>query len=505
MINLVASAFRRKKISRGRFCSPSRSRPSRTAHDIPSDITVHAFVKPEGQRLRVLVRAPLKAMRDVQFPLRGPGFLDLAASQPLLGDAAMLWIAGSLELYEGGVSLGAPGVAGARVSLPSDRSFASYEAALAHVSGPALPNETDIPWDQAMLDVLFEYPIASDRSVFSIRPSLARLGLRVVTVLRFMPPGGTVRAFEYTGDPGLVRLDPRWHQAAAQFVRLGFWHILDGTDHLLFLLCLVIPVFSARGAPPFLNAPGAPPPGAAARLAALARRGRRRFRRPRELILTVTAFTAGHSVTLIASAWNAGPNGLWFPPLVETLIAASIVYMALENIVLAARDPSTPLRAGRRPSDGAGRRRWIMAFAFGLVHGLGFSFALRESLQFAGSHLLTSLVSFNAGVELGQLLVLALMVPALHLLFRVVVAERIGAIVLSAFVAHTAWHWTADRWGTLQQFGWPAFDAAGLAALLRLVMVLVVAGAARGSLPACWRADGRRRPNREPQGDGSHG
>ena len=167
----------------------------------------------------------------------------------------------------------------------------------------------------------------------------------------------------FTGDPGLVRLDPRWHQAAWRFVRLGFEHILDGTDHLLFLLCLVIPL-----------------------------------RRPRELILTVTAFTAGHSVTLIAAALNAGPDGLWLPPLVETLIAASIVYMAFENIVLAARE------GGRPPA--VGRRRWILALAFGLVHGLGFSFALRESLQFAGSHLLTSLLSFNAGVELGQLLVL---------------------------------------------------------------------------------------------------
>ena len=397
---------------------------------------MHAFVKPDGPRLRVLVRAPLKAMRDVVFPLRGQGFLDLPKAHALLDGAAMLWIAGGLELYEGDVNLGAPTVAHARVSLPSDRSFASYEEALARVSGPPLPDDTDIPWDQAMLDVLLEYPIASDRSVFSIRPALARLGLRVVTVLRFMPPGGTVRAFEYTGDPGLVRLDPRWHQAASRFVRLGFVHILDGTDHLLFLLCLVIPVFSARG-------------------------------RPRELVLTVTAFTAGHSVTLIASAWNAGPGGLWFPPLVETLIAASIVYMALENIVLAARE------AG--PSPGLGQRRWIMAFGFGLVHGFGFSFALRESLQFAGSHLVTSLLAFNAGVELGQLLVLALMVPAL-LAFRLVVSERVGAILLSALVAHTAWHWTADRWGRLQQFAWPAFDAAAIAALIRLVMVFVVAG-----------------------------
>ena len=59
-------------------------------------------------------------------------------------------------------------------------------------------------------------------------------------------------------------------------------------------------------------------------------------------------------------------------------------------------------------------RRWMIAFGFGLVHGFGFSFALRETLQFAGSHLLTSLLAFNIGVELGQLLVLALLVPALE-------------------------------------------------------------------------------------------
>src|SRR6185312_3979966 len=124
-------------------------------------------------------------------------------------------------------------------------------------------------------------------SNFSIQPVPARLGLRVVTVLRFLPPGGAVRAFEFTGDPGLVRLDPRWHQAALRFVKAGFFHILDGTDHLLFLLCLVIP-----------------------------------FRRFRPLVAVVTAFTVAHSCTLAASAYNLAPDALWFPPLIETLIAA---------------------------------------------------------------------------------------------------------------------------------------------------------------------------------------
>jgi hypothetical protein len=277
-----------------------------------------------------------------------------------------------------------------------------------------------------MLDVLFEYPIQSDQSRFSIHPGLDRLANRVVIALRFLPPGGAVRAFEFLGDPGLVHLDPGWFQAAAQFVKLGFFHILDGTDHLLFLFCLVIP-----------------------------------FRRFRALIPVVTSFTVAHSITLIASAYNLAPDALWFPPLIETLIAMSIVYMALENIVGVTNV----------------QRRWMITFGFGLVHGFGFSFALRQTMQFAGSHLLASLLSFNVGVELGQLLVLAVMIPALELLFRRVVAERMGTIILSAIVAHTAWHWMIDRYQVLRQYQirWPALEAAPLAKELRLLMLIVIA------------------------------
>src|SRR5689334_4549099 len=123
------------------------------------------------------------------------------------------------------------------------------------------------------------------------------------------------------------------------------------------------------------------------------------------------------------------------------------------------------------------QRRWMIAFGFGLVHGFGFSFALRETLQFAGSHLLTSLLAFNAGVEAGQLLVLAVLVPALQLLFRYVVAERVGTIILSAFVAHTAWHWTTERWEKLRQYDWPSPDLLTLLWTARMLLAVVaVAG-----------------------------
>jgi len=402
------------------------------AHDIPNDVTVQAFLKPEGQHLRLLVRAPMKAMRDVEFPQKGPGYLDLARAGPFLSDAATLWNADAIAIYENDARLPKPQVLATMVSLESDRSFATYEDALAHVTGAGLPLDTNVVWNQTMLDVLFEYPIQSEHSDFAIHPALDRLGVRTVTALRFLVPGPggkyVVRAFEFDNDPGIVKLDPRWYQASLRFVREGFLHILDGTDHLLFLLCLVIP-----------------------------------FRRFSGLIPVVTAFTVAHSITLIASAYNLGPDALWFPPLIETLIAASIVYMALENIV----------------TTSTVRQRWMVAFGFGLVHGFGFSFALKQTLQFAGDHLLTSLLSFNIGVELGQLLVLAVLVAALELLFRYVVAERMGTIILSALVAHTAWHWMMERFDRLRQFRfeWPEINAAFLAGALRWLMLLVIVAA----------------------------
>ena len=421
------------------------------AHEIPGDVTIQAWFKPEGQRLRLLVRVPLVAMRDMNYPTRGDktlGILDLSRAESLLRDAATLWVGEAIDVYEGDTRLPPPRLVEVRPSLPSDRSFtSSYDEALAHVTGPRLPDDTELPWSSGVLDVLFESPIQSDRSPFSVDSRLDRLGLRKITVLRLVLPDGTVRAFEFVGTTGFVRLDPRWHQAAFQFVKLGFTHILDGIDHLLFLFCLVIP-----------------------------------FRRFRALVAVVTAFTVAHSITLFASAYNLAPDALWFPPLIETLIATSIVYMALENIV------------------GANvKRRWVITFAFGLVHGFGFSFALRQTLQFAGSHLLTSLLSFNIGVELGQLLVLVALIPALDLLFKYVVAERLGTIILSALVTHTAWHWMTERAAILRQFRfeWPVLDALFWASALRWMMLAVIAAGLYWLVFGVFRLQPRNKPSRE--------
>lgn len=395
------------------------------AHDIPIDAMVRMFVKPQGHTLRVLVRMPLKSISAAEYPRKERDFVDLAKVEPFLRDAAKIALLESLDVYEDGRLLPAPRIASARMSLDSDQSFITYDQALAHVTGPRLPVTETLYWEQGILDVMLEYPIQSDRSYFSIHAAFDRLAQHEVTTVQFLPPAGPSRAYELEGDAGLVRLDPSWSHAAARFVVMGFYHILNGADHLLFLLCLILP-----------------------------------FRSVRSLIPIITAFTVAHSVTLIASAYDFAPDALWFPPLIETLIATSIFYMALENIVV------------QRPG-----RRWIITFCFGLVHGFGFSFGLKHSLQFAGSHLLISLLSFNVGIELGQLLVLCLAAPALNLLFRYVAPERMGVVILSVIVAHQAWHWMIERLSVLRQFPRPAFTTASVESGLHWLFAVVVIAA----------------------------
>jgi hypothetical protein len=395
------------------------------AHNIPVSAVVQMYVKPQGQTLQVLVRVPLTTYTDAEYPRRAGDYVDLAKVDPSLRAAATVILLETLTMYEGGRQLPNPRIVSVRMALDSDTSFASYDTALTHVTGSPLPPETNMFWEQGKLDVLLEYPIQTEKSYFSMHAAFDRLALHEITTVQYLQPNGVSRAYELQGDAGLVRLDPSWYHAAGLFVVAGFNHILQGIDHLLFLFCLIMP-----------------------------------FRRILPLVPIVTAFTVAHSVTLIASGYGYAPDALWFEPLIEMLIAISIVYMALENMVV------------EQP-----KRRWIIAFCFGLVHGFGFSFILRNTLQFAGSHVLTSLLSFNVGVEIGQLFVLVLFVPALNLLFRYVVPRRLGTIILSALVAHQAWHWMEDRFDALRQFPWPTITEGGLMSALGWLTVMVALAA----------------------------
>jgi hypothetical protein len=401
------------------LCATSPSR----AHDLPGKLTLHMYVKPQDSQLLVLLRVPMEALSEIQFPLRGPGYLDFALADGAFTDAANVYITDNVRFFANGQDLGRPELAQIRVAHAGDKSFVEFDSAFAHINGPKPSNAEDIYWKQAFFDVLITYPNVPANAKLALDANLDRLGIETHTVLRFLPSEGTERAFNYIGDPGLIQLEPGWWYAFSRFVVLGFEHILEGIDHLLFLFCLVIPSRSIRS-----------------------------------LIPVITAFTIAHSITLISSAFGFTPSALWFPSLIETLIAASVVYMACENMLGAKL-----------------HRRWLIVFCFGLVHGFGFSFILADRMQFAGSHLVSALLAFNVGVELGQLLVLLIAVPLLRLVFKYFPNEKIGTIVLSAIAAHSAWHWFTERGSDLlaYRWEWPTFDAAFLAAAMRWGMLLV--------------------------------
>jgi len=391
-------------------------------HEIPVDARLNIFVRPAGRVLSVLIRAPLGSLGDVDYPTRPGNTVAVSAADNALRNAVTTTLIPALNLFENARLLPEPEIAAIRMALPSDRAFGSWASARASFEKPRLEDSLDLYWSQQMVDVLLDYPIESESAGISIDLQVDRFGQSVATSLRFVPPDGEARAFEIHGNAGLIHLDPSWSQAALSFVVEGVRHILSGIDHLLFLACLVIP-----------------------------------FRRLRPLIVIVTAFTVAHSISLIAAALGFAPDGLWFPPLVETLIAVSILYMALENIV-----------------GGDVRRRWVLTFAFGLVHGFGFSFGLRETLQFAGDHLLTSLFAFNLGVEMGQVFVLILVAPLLQFVLSRLPSERTGIVILSALIAHTALHWTGERWGELSKFPIPKFDVVFIIGAMRATTALLV-------------------------------
>lgn len=391
-----------------------------SAHEFALESLMNAFVKIEPREAHLAVRVPLHVLKSPGFPTNGRE-IDVANADAAV-QRALAQLGSGIRIWEDGRPLVASSAVG-RLELPSDRSFSHYRDAVARIAAPVAPG-TAIYVDQGYLDAHFTYPIRSPKSRFSVQTTVApELKDYLKLAIRYVPADEAERAMLITSRSGRVALNPAWYQAATGFVALGLAHILSGVDHLLFLLCLVIPV-----------------------------------RRLRDAIGIVTAFTLAHSVTLLGSAFNLPPEGTWFPPLVEALIAASIVYMALENIV------------------GADvRHRWLIAGLFGLVHGFGFSYGLRENLQFAGQHLLVSLFSFNLGIEIGQLLVLALMLPVLAVLLRSVLAGRMGMIVLSAVVAHVGWHWMTERVDVLWRVPWPRPDASDVMVVARWVAALLLA------------------------------
>ena len=371
-----------------------------SAHEIPEQVQLKILMHENGQTLNLLVRVPLEAMRDVDFSLRGPGYLNFSQSMPLIQDAINLWVLDEIKVYQGSTRLKPIGEESVRIALPSDRSFETYTTAIEQFGLPPMSDDTVLFWRQAYINVHVKYLLSNSETSFNLEPNLSGLGQQTSSVVTFTDRNHSEYHYDYIGNPGLLSLNPGRLQVIMQFIYRGFIHILSGIDHLLFLAALLVPVQSKR-----------------------------------MLIIVVSSFTIGHSVTLASAALGFVPDALWFPVSVELLIALSILILAIDNIIRSKH-----------------RRRWVFGLVFGLVHGFGFSFGLAQSLQYSGSHLLAGLLGFNLGVELGQLFILFLTLPIIIMVNRHFKQERLILVIASVFIAHTALHWTIDRWQLLSAY-----------------------------------------------------
>lgn len=221
------------------------------------------------------------------------------------------------------------------------------------------------------------------------------------TLVRYELEPGRTQVYRLTSDETefTVPSDPGAFAILTSYVTLGITHILEGLDHLLFVFALLLLV-----------------------------RDRKR------LFWAVTAFTLAHSITLGAATigWLRVPS----PP-VEAVIALSIVFLAYE-LTFAPQDRSSVTQ----------RFPWIISFAFGLIHGLGFAGALRE-IGLPESDIPVALFAFNIGVELGQLIFIASIFLLYFVFVRIypkLVRHEAGMVRLSSYVIGSwASFWTIER------------------------------------------------------------
>ena len=198
----------------GRLICPAGA----AAHDVPGELRIHAIAKAEEDRLRVLVRVPLDLLPNLNLPKRASGYLDLRQVEDALPKAVAA-TAKDLVFLEDGRPLQVLHGEG-RISLPSDQSFGSFEQALAAVRGERLPVATDVFPNRGYFDAYLEYRIASPQGAFAVDFHVSPgLRDRLKLDLRFLARSGAVLAYEIPTGSGGIDLDPRWHQAAASFVK----------------------------------------------------------------------------------------------------------------------------------------------------------------------------------------------------------------------------------------------------------------------------------------------
>jgi hypothetical protein len=258
------------------------------------------------------------------------------------------------------------------------------------------PEEVDAAY--VAVDAHLLYPHPGGIATFRLRSTLGNqvIGQPDVQNLLVDHAGGRSVVYKRTGylyEP--IEINPSALKAAASFLTHGFEHVTQGLDHLLLVICLALGAVGLGG-----------------------------------LIWRVTAFTVGHAVSLALGFFGYVPRAAWFVPAVETAIAASILLAAASVLLRSAPQ----------------RTLTVLAICVGLIHGLGFSFALRELLDAEGPHLLASFAAFNLGVEAGQAGFAALVFGGTLLAARwSAQAHSKGRMAAALCCAAVALFWTLER------------------------------------------------------------
>ncbi len=266
--------------------------------------------------------------------------------------------------------------------------------------------EQDVYVGDTTVDVLLRYTTQGAVYKYAISsnldPGLPDQDETANLVLDYSPGGVQVfRARGLLHEPVVVTRSV--FDAVVTFIKEGVKHILEGLDHVLFVICLVL------GAMHF-----------------------------GPLLWRVTGFTIGHSITLSLGFFGFVPMGAWFVPAVETGIALSIIYVAF---VAVAPD--------LKPDFKQKKNEWTVVAVTGLIgllHGLGFSFVLQHILQVTSPNIWQSLLAFNLGVEIGQVLIVIASFSIFYLISLLGArATKINRFIVAGVCASIASYWVIER------------------------------------------------------------
>ena len=301
-----------------------------------------------------------------------------------------------IKIYKNGTQPDFATLDDARQAFQNKQSFEEFEQGI-YVGDSTV----DILLRYTTEGAVYQYAISS-----SLDPGLPDQDETANLVLDYSPGGVQVfRARGLLHEPVVVTRSVM--DAVVTFIKEGIIHILEGLDHVLFVICLVLGAMHLK-----------------------------------PLLWRVTGFTIGHSITLSLGFFGFVPAAAWFVPAVETGIALSIIYVAVVAVL-------PDLNPGFQQK----KNEWAVVGVTGLIgllHGLGFSFVLQNILQVTSPNIWQSLVAFNIGVELGQLMIV--MLAGFGFFLVGLLGERVAKInryVVASVCALIAFYWVIERGNTI--------------------------------------------------------